>query len=70
MRCIAFLPCPPSATAPLPDVPAEPSGVLRLEGALAASLRRNPELEADALLEAWPLHHTLESAPGLIGLMP
>ena len=39
---------PASAGAPLPEAPPEPTGVLRLEAALAAALLRNPELAADA----------------------
>lgn len=39
---------PASATAPLGDARPEPTGVLRLEDALAAALLRNPELAADA----------------------
>jgi len=39
---------PARASDPLPDPPPEPSGVIRLEDALAASLLRNPELAADA----------------------
>jgi cobalt-zinc-cadmium efflux system outer membrane protein len=39
---------PPAAGAPLPDAPAEPTGVLRLQDALAAALLRNPELATDA----------------------
>jgi cobalt-zinc-cadmium efflux system outer membrane protein len=39
---------PAAATAPFPDAPPEPTGVLRLGDALAAALLRNPELAADA----------------------
>jgi cobalt-zinc-cadmium efflux system outer membrane protein len=39
---------PASAAAPLPDGPAEPTGLLRLRDALAAALLGNPELAADA----------------------
>jgi len=39
---------PASAGASLPDPPPEPTGVLRLQDALAAALLRNPELAADA----------------------
>jgi len=39
---------PPSPGAAFPESPPEPTGVLRLEDALAAALLRNPELAADA----------------------
>ncbi len=39
---------PASADAPRPGEPPEPTGVLRLQDALAASLLRNPDLAADA----------------------
>lgn len=39
---------PAAPAAPLPEAPPEPTGVLRLEDALAAGLLRNPELAADA----------------------
>jgi cobalt-zinc-cadmium efflux system outer membrane protein len=39
---------PAAPTAPPADVPPEPTGVLRLEDALAAVLLRSPELAADA----------------------
>jgi len=39
---------PGSPGAALPEAPPEPTGVLRLEDALAAALLRNPELAADA----------------------
>ena len=37
-----------AASATPPELPAEPTGVLRLADALAAALRRNPDLAADA----------------------
>lgn len=39
---------PAAASAPLPESPPEPTGVLRLEDALAAALLRSPDLAADA----------------------
>ena len=39
---------PASAAAPAPDLSPEPTGVLRLDDALAAALLRNPALAADA----------------------
>jgi cobalt-zinc-cadmium efflux system outer membrane protein len=39
---------PPVAASPPPPAPSDPSGVIRLEEALAAALIRNPELAADA----------------------
>jgi cobalt-zinc-cadmium efflux system outer membrane protein len=39
---------PTDAATPLPDVPPEPTGLLRLGDALAAALLGNPELAADA----------------------
>ncbi|HEY8154820.1 MAG TPA: TolC family protein [Myxococcota bacterium] len=47
-RELSTFEAPASAGASLPDVPPEPTGVLRLEQALAAALLRNPELAADA----------------------
>ncbi len=45
---LAAFEAPASVPARIPDSPPEPSGVLRLEDALAAALLRNPELAADA----------------------
>ena len=46
-RELPVLEIPAAPGAPLADSPAEPTGILRLEQALAAALLRNPELAAD-----------------------
>ena len=47
-RNLSVFEAPASADTPLPEAPPEPTGVLRLDAALAAALLRNPELSADA----------------------